>query len=307
MNDLDEIRALFPEQPPPSEQLVADVRARLADAPRATSRRVRLLVPLAAGATAVAVAVAVGVVVARPDNVSPPASEQTEAPPNPNILLRAADRLAEQAGETGRFWRIRYLRGDYERDGGKSGPVEDFTEVWLSGDGHEPDWEGHLDQRLSPPGEVVQRDQALPPDGPRVRDLPTEAAELRTSLLDQWTGPSTEQAALDRYLFVDAVWLLVAYPAPPKTQAAALRLIAGLGVVQDTGPVTDSLGRKGTSVTFSWVDHDPKDITYTTELIFDQNGTLLTVRYSGPKNYYVAVVSEGWTDETPSIPSPEIP
>ncbi|WP_133900874.1 hypothetical protein [Actinophytocola oryzae] len=98
--------------------------------------------------------------------------------------------------------------------------------------------------------------------------------------------------------------LLADYPAPPRTQAAALRLIAEVDGVEHVGPVTDPLGREGTAVRFTSGDGESR---LTTELVLAADGTLLTVRGSGLKNYYSAVLSSGWTDETPHAPSAEVP
>lgn len=84
----------------------------------------------------------------------------------------------------------------------------------------------------------------------------------------------------------------------------ALRVIAGLGAVEHTGPATDTLGRTGSAVTFTDTAHQSTD---STELIFAPNGTLLSIRYSGIKNYYVAFVSNGWTNDQPRVPSPTVP
>lgn len=309
--DLDEIRHLLPEQAPPSAQLVTKVRDQLACDPKPTSRRPRLLVPLAA---AVAVAAAAAAVVSLAGNDTVPATEQTAAPSGRDILLTAANRAEAQSAETGRFWRTRTLA-----DWGRANPDGQrfITETWLSGDGQAPDWQGSLKLDVSPPDagqvyELPQENQILPGVTARVSELPTESAALRAFLLDYWQHPTDDPRGVDEYLFGSAVKLLAEVPATPRTRAAALRLIADLGGVENAGQATDPLGRKGNGITLT-KRHD--DIDVTAEVVIDPaNGTVLSVRYAGTKGgtpvkpaYYVAVLSMGWTDETPTVPSADVP
>lgn len=308
MNELDEIRRLLPEQAPPSDDLVADVRARFTGEPAThrfrgepAPRRFRVLVPLAAAAAVVA-AVAV---VSLPGNDSPPATEQ--AATNQSILLTAADQLATQAAETGRFWRTRTLT---EFDSSTNLP-KGITETWLSGDGEEPDWMGQ--RAIDPPGkgsvfELPKESQVLPGMTAKVGELPADPAALRTFLLEHWQHPSDDPQVVDEFLFASSVMLLAEVPATPGTRAAALRLIAELGTVSELGPVKDPLGRKGNGVELS---QKKGELALKIELVLDPaSGTLLSVRYITDvsiKNYYVAVLSSGWTDKKPTVPSPDVP
>jgi hypothetical protein len=147
-----------------------------------------------------------------------------------------------------------------------------------------------------------------------VADLPTDPAQLRTFLLDLYEsrhGEPDSQRGAEEYLFQCATQLLAEVPATPELRAAALRLLADLGGVENTGPVKDPLGRQGTAITLTRQD---EGFTITTEVVIDaEAGTLLSVRYSmkdaagnvvkSKKGYYVAVRSTGWTDETPAVPS----
>jgi hypothetical protein len=298
MNDLDEIRRLLPVQPPPSDRLVADVRARLTGTPRSAPRRSRMLVPLAAAA-AVVVAAAV---ISLPGNDGPPAASAK------NILLTAAEQLGTEAAETGRFWRTRVVT-DFDES---TNLPRGITETWLSGDGREADWMGTRNLDTNPPDkgsvfELPKESQILPGVTAKVGDLPADPAALRTFLLEHRQEPSTDPRVVDEYLFASSVMLLAEVPATPQTRAAALRLIAELGAVEDLGPVKDPLGRNGNGVALS---QKKGELALTVELVLDPAGTLLSVRYvtdQPVKNYYVAVLAAGWTDEKPSVPSPEVP
>jgi hypothetical protein len=306
MNELDEIRNLLPEQAPPSAQLVAKVRDQLAHDPK---RRPRVLVPLAA---ALAVAAAAVAVVSLPGNDNVPATEQTAAPSGRDILLMAAQRAEAQGAETGRFWRTRVLN-DWSTAGA---PQRFVTETWLASTGRDKDWQGNRKLDTNPPdaGEVHQlpkETQILPGVTERVGELPVESAALRAFLLEHWQHPSEEPRVVDEYLFATAVMLLAEVPATPRTRAAALRLIADLGGVENTGQVTDPLGRKGNGVTLT---NTHEGVDAIAQIVIDPaNGTVLSVRYSAVqkgtevKAYYVAVLSAGWTDETPSVPSADVP
>jgi hypothetical protein len=306
MNELDEIRRLLPEQAPPSDRLVAEVRAQLVGEPRPASRRPRMLVPLVAAA---AVAAAAAAVVVLPGNDDVPGTEQAAAPSGRDILLMAAERAEAQGAETGRFWRTRVVM--------KSDTYWDVTETWLSGDGQESDWMGSRDIDASPPdpGDVFElppESQVLPGVTARVSELPTDSAALRTFILEHWQKPVDDQRVVEEYLFASAVKLLAEVPATPETRAAALRLIADLGGVENTGEVSDPLGRKGNGITLT-KRHGNIDVSI--EVVIDPaNGTVLSVRYAGTENgtaikpsYYVAVLSMGWTDEQPSVPSTDVP
>lgn len=310
MNELDEIRRLLPERPSLPDQSVAEIRDQVT-APHQPAtrqfrgepapRRFRVLVPLAAAA-----AVAAGVtVVSLPGNDSPPAAEQAAS--SQSILLTAADQLAGQAAETGRFWRTRTVT---KFDKSTNLP-ENVTETWLSGDGHEPDWMGQ--RAIDPPDagdvfELPKESQILPGMTAKVAELPAEAAALRSFLIGHWQHPSKDPRVIDEYLFASSVMLLAEVPAKPETRAAAMRLIAELGTVKELGSVKDPLGRKGNGVELS---QKKGELALTIELVLDPtNGTLLSVRYitNVPvKNYYVAVLSAGWTDKKPTIPSPDVP
>lgn len=368
MDELEKIRELLPQQPPPSDRLVAEVRDQLMTAkpaPRLLAglpRRPRLLVPIA---VATAAAVAAAVVISLPDNENvpgarPPAPGIDSSTPHRqsdsarDILLVAADRAAQDAKETGRFWRTRTLTG-YLVSGEPFGTPPNtyeleqrvIEETWLSGDGGEPDWLGHRDGGLHPTdkkaweadgsptdwqldgivptapkdGEVYQlplENQVFPGATVQVGDLPTDPVRLRTVLLDQYRArhgePGSERVA-EEYLFECATQLLAEVPATPELRAAALRLLADLGGVQSSGPVKDPLGRQGNGITFTRAE---EGLVVTTEVVIDTAaGTLLSVRYSlkdadgqvlkAKKGYYVAVLSAGWTDATPTVPSVEVP
>jgi hypothetical protein len=344
VNELEEIRALLPEQAPPSDQLAAEIRARLWNEPKPIPRRPRLLVPLAVVAAA-AVAVTV---ITLPDN-APVRTEQQAPRTARDVLLMAADRAADQAAETGRFWRTRTLDSFTVPQGPYGTPPNTYgleqrnvNETWLSGDGHEPDWYGHRGIGLHPTDEAAWRadgsptDWALPfrmPEAPRagevyelprgsqilpgmtakVSDLPADAKQLRTFLLEHSQYPIDDKVVEEQYLFGCAVMLLAEVPAAPEVRVAALRLIADLGGVETAGEVTDPLGRKGTGVTLK--AGPVEDLVSAADVVIDaSNGTLLSVRYSVTptgkpvaKEYYVAVLSAGWTDEDPTVPSAEVP
>jgi hypothetical protein len=249
------------------------------------------------------------------DNV--PASEQAAAPSGRDILLVAADRAETQGAETGRFWRTRVLHGPGAADDPAIADGQRFvTESWLSGDGREPAWQGNRKLGTNPPDagdvhELPKKNQLLPGVDLRVYELPTESAGLRTFLLGCWPYPSTDPKIRDEWLFASAVKLLAEVPATPETRAAALRLIADLGGVENAGQVTDPLGRKGNSVTLT-TRHGAMDVS--AEVVIDPtDGTVLSVRYVGTeggtqvKAHYVAVLSTGWTDETPGVPSADVP
>jgi hypothetical protein len=229
------------------------------------------------------------------------------------------------------------------------------VEAWLSADGHEPDWTGQRNAGAHPTNEAAWRADGAPtewnlgydaelgrdnvlsnrPDAgtliersplqqvlpgmtaQQVRDLPTDAGELRAYLVehravqrDEPQDPDALAQVVDAYLFNRAVMLLGEVPAPPGVRAAALRLIADLGGVEKTGTVTDPLGRPGIGITLvtrtgKWAD--------TAELVVDAStGTLLGSRHIGTeedtvvKQSYFAVVSSSWTDAAPAIPSAEI-
>lgn len=312
--DLDEIRHLLPEQAPPSAQLVAKVRDQLAYEPKPVSRRPRLLVPLVA---AVAVAAAAVAVVSLPGNDDVPATEQAAAQSGRDILLVAARHAEAQGAETGRFWRIRVLNGWGTAEDPTNTDGQRFvTETWLSGTGQDKDWQGNRKLDTNPPDagevhELPKKSQILPGVTKKVSELPTESAALRTFLLEHWQYPSDNPRVVDEYLFATAVMLLAEVPATPETRAAALRLIADLGGVENTGQVTDPLGRKGNGVTLT---NKYDGLDNIAQIVIDPaNGTVLSVRYSvaqggkEAKAYYVAVLSTGWTDETPSVPSAEVP
>jgi hypothetical protein len=351
MNELEEIRALLPEHAPPSDQLVADVRGRVLSGAKPASRRPRLLVPRA---VATAAAVAAVAVVSLPGNDNAPARGQQgterQAPRTArDILLVAADRAADQAAESGRFWRTRTLESYAVPDGPYGTPPNTYgleqrnvTETWLSGDGHESDWYGHRGIGLHPTDEAAWRadgsptewdlpvaplaapsegevyelpgeSQILPGMTAKVSELPTDAKQLRTFLLEHSQHQLTDPRVEAEYLFGCAVMLLAEVPAPPAVRAAALRLIADLGGVESTGQVTDPLGRKGTGITLKI---DPAaEYTAAADVVIDAaDGALLSVRYSVTPNgkpvakeYYVAVLDTGWTDEDPGVPSAEVP
>jgi hypothetical protein len=309
MNELDEIRNLLPEQAPPSAQLVAKVRDQLAHDPKPVPRRPRLLVPIAA---ALAVAAGAVAVVSLPGNNDVPATEQAAAPSGRDILLMAAQQAEAQGAETGRFWRTRVLN-DWST---AAAPQRFVTETWLASTDRDKDWQGNRKLDANPPdaGEVHQlpkETQILPGVTARVGELPAESTALRAFLLEHWQHPSEEPRVTDEYLFASAVMLLAEVPATPQTRAAALRLIADLGGVENTGQVTDPLGRKGNGVTLT---NTHEGVDAIAQIVIDPaNGTVLSVRYSAVqkgtevKAYYVAVLSAGWTDETPSVPSADVP
>jgi hypothetical protein len=314
MNEIDEIRRLLPEQAPPADRLVAEVRAQLVGEPKPVSRRSRVLVPLAA---AVAVAAAASAVMVLPGNDSVPTNEQAAGPTDRDILLVAADQADAQGAETGRYWRTRVLGGSDAGDDPKNPEKGLVTETWLSGDGREPAWQGQRHLGMNPPDagqvhELPKKSLLLPGIDLQVGDLPTESAALRTFLLGYWQQPSDDPRLVDEYLFTSAVKLLAEVPATPETRAAALRLIADLGAVENAGQVTDPLGRKGNGVTLT---QRSKSIDVTVELVIDpENGMVLSVRYSGSRKgaqvkapYFFAVLSTGWTDEAPSVPSADVP
>ena len=362
MDELEKIRELLPQQPPPSDQLVAEVRDRLMTV-KPAPRRPRLLIPIAVAAAA---AVAVAVVISLPDNdnaprARPQAPDIDSSTPHRqsdsarDILLVAADRAAQDAAETGRFWRTRTVEGHLVPGEPFGTPPNTYDleqrvieETWLSGAGSESDWLGHRDGGLHPTdraaweadgsptewplavtiptapkdGEVYRlppESQVFPGAAVRVGDLPTDPARLRTTLLDQYKarhGEPGSQRVAEEYLFECATQLLAEVPATPELRAAALRLLAELGGVESSGPVKDPLGRQGNGITFTRAEEG--GLVVTTEVVIDvAAGTLLSVRHAmkgadgtvlkAKKGYYVAVLSAGWTDATPTVPSVEVP
>jgi hypothetical protein len=151
----------------------------------------------------------------------------------------------------------------------------------------------------------------------QLRDLPTDVARLREFLIknraagrDEPQDPEGKAQVVENYLFSRAVMLLAEAPASPGVRAAALRLIADLGGVKSSGPVTDPVGRKGTGITLVNRTGTASD---TIELVIDPaNGTLLSSRHTGAeggrklKQSYVVVLSTGWTDAKPTIPSADV-
>lgn len=128
--------------------------------------------------------------------------------------------------------------------------------------------------------------------------LPTTPAGLRARLLQDKAdrAPAADDTS---YLVSMSTALLETTPALPKVRGAALRLLSGLpgAVVEENVP--DTLGRKGTAVSFSF----PGRQTNIRLLIEPHSGRLLSSERVGGKSGRTVVLASGWTDAKPAAPT----
>jgi hypothetical protein len=133
----------------------------------------------------------------------------------------------------------------------------------------------------------------------QLHSLPTDPTLLKRRLLtlqkqtDFASGP-------DQWLFVTAAALVSDMPTPPHVRSAAFRVLAALPSIHSAGG--DSVaGRKTVRLT-----HTPGARGATVDLLMDPaSSKLLTKTSYSPKGDVTVVLSSGWTDEAPHVPSAE--
>ncbi|MGC4938783.1 CU044_5270 family protein [Kribbella sp. DT2] len=127
--------------------------------------------------------------------------------------------------------------------------------------------------------------------------LPSTPDGLRARLL-QDKAHRAKDADDTSYLVGMATGLLETTPALPKVRGAALRLLSGLPGAEVEENVPDTLGRKGTAVTFAF----PALRSTVRLLIEPRTGKLLSSEHLGGKIGRTVVLASGWTDDQPTAP-----
>jgi hypothetical protein len=335
------------EPPSPAVVAATRARLRDAMTGPAPARpRLRGRLVIAAVATGAAVAVGVATLPLGADDPGT-SEQAAPAPSARELLLVAAERTDEAAADPGRFWHTRALvvvpatprplgtaPHTYRLDDRR------VLESWFSPGRAEPDWSGYRGAGVrpaSPADEAAWRAAGAPeswnlghdaelgrdrvlstePDAGWVRRLDEAAPALSWLSAAELRGLPADEAALrefllstrepgvpaESWLFDRATALLAETPTSPEVRAAALRLIAGLDGVTSTGPTTDPLGRPGVGVTL----RSPADAEVT--LVVDpETGTLLArTDRDRDKERDIVVLSAGWTDEDPAVPSAKVP
>ncbi|GII95729.1 hypothetical protein [Sinosporangium siamense] len=137
MDELDLLARALPDANPPSPDVVARARARLAASPaRPARRRTRTWTLTAAAATVGTVGI-VGVVFGLVANLTA-AAPSAVAPKRNQALLDLADRIEGLPAETGSFWRQTSIRGQYVKRSGITYVGQLHSETWQPRDFGEP-------------------------------------------------------------------------------------------------------------------------------------------------------------------------
>ncbi|SDW24722.1 hypothetical protein SAMN05421504_10159 [Amycolatopsis xylanica] len=284
MNDLEEIRRLFPPAAAPDPSVVAQARARVFNAKPASPRIGRR----AMLAAAIGAAVVAGVVVVADTKPAGPLSGR-------EVLLVAATQAAKEPATSGRFYRSRKL-DVAESDVGNA---PDFyqtstrilSENWVAADPAAPDFGGTVNlgskptkpsdveawKRQGSPAQITARDgitvivlgageprfgevnreevlgYGVGPNGERLyltrqemNSLPADPDQLKSFFLGKPLDPRIDGEA---WLIRFATYLLSEFPIRPEARAGLFRMLAGLDGVRSEGPATDPEGRPGMALT----------------------------------------------------------
>jgi hypothetical protein len=295
---------------------------------------------LAAAATAAVAAVTL--VAASTGNTTRPAKQPPAAAPQAvgaqRILLAASDEAARQPATTGRYWHtsvLEILTNAYVTRGKKvtftPGPVRDgSTDSWWASSkdddvvySQSPGDSSLTDKQLASYGEtragswLEQRTTVA--DKASQLQVCTEKHEScghitwaqagalasNTRALNAamfWTNPNYKGTDAENDLR-DAFTFLTSHPLPPKTQAAAYRVLAGLRGVRSAGPVKLLDGQAGTGI--GTVEGPGGEFV----IVFDSSDRLIgTVERSRLRNGKTqidsrSVLTNGWTNDSPRHPA----
>jgi hypothetical protein len=323
--DLERVRELLPEQPPPSRGSQAKARARLL---RLAGRRRRPMVRFAAVGIAAAAVLALllgplyltGVLDRRddPQAIDPAVSPSSAASDTAarNVLLGAARQVdALQPEPVGAYWHVRSLISVPRSVGSDPEESRLIEENWTARDSGQS-WSGScgLDGkptpcRLGEAGVGFALGERSNVDYAAVEALPDDVEGLRQYLLKHRPAEAGES---DQWLFSSASALLADLPASPQVRAAAFRLLAGLPGVVSQGTVQDSQGRSGTAIAL--LDNG-SGVDSTLQLVVDPgSGKLLSRRLNAVsstdgkpvKRATITYLSVGWTNQKPVRPSREL-
>jgi hypothetical protein len=162
-----------------------------------------------------------------------------------------------------------------------------------------------------PPGYFLSGDK--PVSAQQIQALPTDPAKLR-AVLSAGAQPGATQDEIDYLTFYAAGRLLFEMPSPPKLRGAALRVMSELPGAVLRENVLDPIGRTGTEITYTWTPPRAEPTARPTMfadlgmrfIVDNTSGRLLSSEAIGVKKGASVVLESGWTDESPSPPSPTI-
>jgi hypothetical protein len=286
MNEMDLVRGLLREPPPPSPRSTAQALRRLEEGiagPRhRTFRPGRRwsAIGLAAAGAAAALAIAATVTGGSDAPISPRPSRPVQLSAR-EVLLSAASSAAKAPAKSGDYW----LTSEQQGTTAVVGPPSDryvierrtLLKQWV-GMGRRPSWQVTRELGARPQGEADRaawqragsptrwtspswtsgasrwKTERLPvrldfADGSveDVRRLPDDPARLRAYFLKRKGGAEGGPSPTER-LFSNAYEILLSEPAPAKVRAAAYRMLADLPGIRSVGRTTDPLGRTGVAV-----------------------------------------------------------
>jgi len=239
-------------KPAPSPETVAEGRRRLREAERRRRFRKRLfsggLGGLAVSAGGVAAVVLISGVLRGPSDENrltlQPASPRGDAKA---VLLALAEKAESQTPPWGEYW---HLKSDLWMGSGDQAPQNLGGEYWLTRDGQQWNRTVHAKKLVKSREEkpftlcntrvVYQIFLGLPTDPDTLR------VSLEKMLLYRPTTPGKQRVLLTGCL----ISLVASAPTPPKTRAAAFRVLAELPDLEELGVQEDRLGRSGTAIRF---------------------------------------------------------
>ncbi|MFV2172565.1 CU044_5270 family protein [Actinomadura sp. LOL_016] len=281
MDDLKIIEAAL-TKPEPSSDTIDRRRHQLQNAMREPVRARRSRRPfIAIGVTAATAVAAVTVVTSGGESPGQPGDRSPVVQMSGRQALLAAATAAEAGpGASGKYWHV-------ERTRLHSGEYPTF-ESWTMADGRQ--WSRVGD---GPVAKVPGRHPIVVPGTDlgmaEIAELPTAPAEMKSALLDtEFKNPETPKEMRTLFLLTG---LLSRVPAPPKVRATALRVLATLPDVVNTGKADD-----GQSLVFAWKGGGPKLIVNPKTAAIRTEGS---VGANGEAASTGLGVTARWTDELP--------
>ncbi|OLT37362.1 hypothetical protein BJF79_29680 [Actinomadura sp. CNU-125] len=223
MDDLKIIEAAL-TKPGPSADTVDRRRRQLRDTMRGPVRRRSRRPFIAIGVTAATAAAAIAIVTTGGEP-TPPSEGGTSVVQmsGPQVLLAAATAAEAQPARSGKYWHVK-----------RADPGGAYFESWTTADGRR--WTSVQGKPITEvPGRHPIGLRATDLDMADIAELPTSPAELTSTLLGAYKEkPEITKETLTLLVLTD---LLSEVPAPPKVRAAALRALAALPNVKNTGDV----------------------------------------------------------------------
>jgi len=292
-------------KPAPSPETVAEGRRRLREAERRRRFRKRLFSGGLGGLAVSAGGVAAGVLISGVLRGPSEEDERTLQPASPredarSVLLALAAKAESQPLASGRYW---HLKGDLWMGSGDQTPQNLGGEYWLTRAGQQWNRTVHARKLMKSSGKKAFDLCGTRVSYQRFLELPTTPDTLRSHmekvLFDRPTASSIHPDKRGVFLTSCLIKLVASVPAPPKTRAAAFRVLAELPDLEELGVQEDRLGRSGTAIRF-------RDAADENQMIVDlDTTTVLETRrvLHEPPNKLVethTIYEARWTDTPPS-------